>query len=329
MKRADTTLMKAFNLNAVRRVLRQKGSATKPQLAAETGLSVVTVAALVRELEERGELIEEADGTSTGGRPASVYRFDYGHTLALVMHLHEIRGVDTVMASVVDLNGQSLTEETKAFKGLNRKTFLEWVEDLLTAFPRIQAIGLGIPGQAIEGRIEVSSHERLLGLNPAELLGEPFGLPVVLENDVNAALRGYLAAGSEEGTVLGIYFPDKYPPGMAICIDGDLIAGKQGMAGEVKYLPLGIDWNSPPEGEAWSEAVCKLVHLVSVVLAPHRIVLYGDRTDGGTWIKDWRRYLNRFPLPAEPEIEWSDRFAEHFASGIREWTLKTLEPRVL
>ncbi|NGZ74725.1 ROK family protein [Saccharibacillus alkalitolerans] len=339
MKRADTTLMKELNLNAVRRALRKTGSATKTRLAADTGLSVVTVAALVRELEERGELTEEADVTPTGGRPASVYRFDYGHRLALVMHLHERRSADTVFAAVVDLSGRALTQETRPFESLDREAFLDWIESLLLAFPRIRVVGLGIPGQAVGGRIEVSSHERLRGQNPAELIGERFGLPVLLENDVNAALRGYLAAAGADrearaeeddtGTVLGLYLPDKYPPGMAISINGELIAGKRGMAGEIKYLPLGIDWERSPEGALWSEAVCKIVHTASALLAPHRIVLYGDRKDGGSWSEDWRRYVRRHPLPSEPDIEWCDRFAEHFASGIREWALQALEPSLI
>ncbi|OWA37571.1 hypothetical protein B9G55_05835 [Saccharibacillus sp. O16] len=344
MKRADTTLMKEFNLNAVRRVLQKRGSATKPQLAAETGLSVVTIAALVRELEERGELIEGSDGASTGGRPASVYRFDYTHQLALVMHLHEIQGVDRVLATVIDLSGRALVEEKQNFESLDWKTFSSWVHDFLAAFPRIRVLGLGIPGQAVHGRIEVSSHKRLIGQNPVELLGKKFGLPVVLENDINAALRGYLAAESEqkeageeqadqgdlEGeTVLGLYFPDRYPPGMAISINGELVAGKQGMAGEIKYLPLGIDWENPPEGASWSKAVCQLVHTAAVVLAPHRVVLYETPRDLGTWGQEWRRYVSQHPLPVEPDIEWCERFSEHFASGIRSWTLKALEPQIL
>jgi len=333
MKKADTTLMKEINMNMVRRALKRMETATKPQLAAETGLSVVTVAALVRDLAERGELNEEKVGTSTGGRPAIVYRFDYAHRLALSLHLHERDDVDTVFASVVDLRGEVRTHGERPFDTLDRNLFLEWIETLMQAYPQIQTIGLGIPGQAVEGRIEVSSHDRLRGTYPARWIEEHFDVNVLLENDVNAALRGYLLEETggedpEDGMVIGLYFPTKYPPGMAISWNGMLIGGKRGMAGEVKYLPLDIDWSRPPAGDAWNEIVCRIVHTASVVLAPERVVLYGARTDTPSWTACWNAYVSRHPLPAEPDIQWSERFAEHFASGLQDLALKTLEPKV-
>lgn len=334
MKRADTTLMKEINLNTVRRTLKRMEIATKPQLAAETGLSVVTIAALVRELAERGEVNEEETGTSTGGRPAMVYRFDYAYRLALSLHLHERKGIDTVFASVVDLRGEVRGHEERLFDTLDPDSFLRWIETLMQAYPQIQTIGLGIPGQAVEGRIEVSSHDRLRGTYPAKWIEEHFGVPVLLENDVNAALRGYLLeeVGDEEvedGVVIGLYFPIKYPPGMAISWNGTLIGGKRGMAGEVKYLPLDIDWSRPPTGEAWNEIVCEIVHTASVVLAPEQVVLYGGQTDTASWTDCWNAYVRRYPLPAEPDIQWSENFAEHFASGLQDLALKTLEAKVL
>ena len=41
--RADAKLMKELNKRQLRRVLRQCGEATKPELADRTGLSVVTI----------------------------------------------------------------------------------------------------------------------------------------------------------------------------------------------------------------------------------------------------------------------------------------------
>ncbi len=334
MKRADTTLMKEINMNTVRRTLKRMETATKPQLAAETGLSVVTVAALVRELAERGELSEEEAGTSTGGRPAVVYRFDYSYRLALSLHIHEREGIDTVFASVVDLRGEVRKHEERLFDTLDQDSFLHWIKTLMQAYPQIQTIGLGIPGQAVEGRIEVSSHDRLRGTSPAKWMKEHFGVSVLMENDVNAALHGYLleeVSGQEveEGVVIGLYFPTKYPPGMAISCNGTLIGGKRGMAGEVKYLPLDIDWSQPPTGEDWNRIVCRIVHTASVILAPERVVLYGAQTDTESWTNCWNDYVRRYPLPADPDIQWSERFAEHFASGLQNLALKTLEPKVL
>ncbi|WP_226002860.1 hypothetical protein [Paenibacillus sp. BJ-4] len=48
MEKANTNLIKEINLNLVRKVLKQVDMATKPQLAALTDLSVVTINTLMQ-----------------------------------------------------------------------------------------------------------------------------------------------------------------------------------------------------------------------------------------------------------------------------------------
>lgn len=61
--------MKEINLNNVRQVMKRMETATKPQLAALTKLSVVTVNSLVKELSELGELFEDLVVPSNGADP--------------------------------------------------------------------------------------------------------------------------------------------------------------------------------------------------------------------------------------------------------------------
>ena len=61
--KADTRLMKQLNISTLRRVLSGEGKATKPQLSRLTGLSVVTVNALITEMLEQGEVQELGNGT--------------------------------------------------------------------------------------------------------------------------------------------------------------------------------------------------------------------------------------------------------------------------
>ncbi|MCQ4085420.1 ROK family transcriptional regulator [Saccharibacillus sp. JS10] len=333
MKKADTTLMKQINMNTVRQALKRLETTTKPQLAAETGLSVVTIAALVRELEQEGEIREEQLGVSTGGRPATIYRFNYEYRLALSIHLHEQNGIDTLFAAVVNLRGEVLKQEERPFDTWNQTSLLNWIDQWISVYPQIHIVGLGIPGQVVDGEIVVSSHNELRGTSPATWIQERFGLQVLIENDVNAALHGYLLQENKperisNEIVLGLYFPKKYPPGMAISINGTLIGGKRGMAGEVKYLPLDIDWTQPPIGEEWQEVLCRIIHTASVILAPERIVLYDEVTEQESLMNNWQSFLQRYPLPAEPNIHKSERFSEHFATGLHDLALQAIEPRI-
>ncbi|MGP3785842.1 hypothetical protein [Paenibacillus sp. 1A_MP2] len=66
MKIANAYLMKEININHVRQVMKRVETATKPQLASLTKLSVVTVNSLVKELCDLGELFEDETVPSNG-----------------------------------------------------------------------------------------------------------------------------------------------------------------------------------------------------------------------------------------------------------------------
>lgn len=108
MKKADANLMKEINLNMVRQMMKRVETATKPQLASLTKLSVVTINSLVKELRELGEIFEDETAPSSGGRPALTYRYNYDFSLALVIYMKENLGQELVSATVVNLENQIL-----------------------------------------------------------------------------------------------------------------------------------------------------------------------------------------------------------------------------
>ncbi|MFD2876338.1 hypothetical protein ACFTAO_10860 [Paenibacillus rhizoplanae] len=109
---ANANLMKEMNLNNVRQVMKRMETATKPQLAALTKLSVVTVNSLVKELSELGELFEDLVVPSNGGRPAQTYRYNYNFSLALVMYVTEKKaGKVLVSATVINLKDDILMKD--------------------------------------------------------------------------------------------------------------------------------------------------------------------------------------------------------------------------
>ncbi|WP_353625767.1 hypothetical protein [Bacillus sp. JCM 19041] len=161
MDKASGKLVKEINLNHVRHSLRQVETATKAQLAEATELSVVTINALVKELVELGEVFEDDTIPSGGGRPAATYRFNANFRLALVMLLKEHQGADVLMASVVNLNGETLKREDHSIPLFDHNRLDERIHVFLKAYPVINVIGLGIPGQIVDGAIAVSSHQKL------------------------------------------------------------------------------------------------------------------------------------------------------------------------
>ena len=71
----DKKDLRRKNLELLRGALKKLRQASKPRLAEETGLSVVTVNALMQTLMEKKEAEPVTEAVSIGGRPAQQYRF--------------------------------------------------------------------------------------------------------------------------------------------------------------------------------------------------------------------------------------------------------------
>lgn len=327
MKKANANLMKEINLNNVRQVMKRVETATKPQLASLTKLSVVTVNSLVKELCDLGEIFEDETVPSNGGRPALTYRYNYDFSLALVIYMKEEKGQNLVSAVVVNLEDKILKKENVLMPLFDRKHLYEVIGNFLKLYPPIKVIGIGIPGQAVNGEITVSSHRELTGVHLVKEIETEFGLPVILENDINAAISGYCAKQDleEEHCVLGIYFPRKYPPGMGIYVDGRILKGKHGMAGEIKFLPMDIDWYREMEKQTFTESLCQIIQTVNAVLAPDKIVIYQEMVEEKEWIPAWESYMNRKSMPSYPEVTMQGTFQQDFEAGMRWLTLRELE----
>lgn len=328
MKKASANLMKEINLNNVRQVMKRVETATKPQLAKLTSLSVVTVNSLVKELHDLGELFEDEIVPSNGGRPALTYRYNYDFSLALVIYIKEKQGQELVSATVVNLEDHILLKKEYLMPVFDRQHFYEMIRHFLILYPSIKVIGIGIPGQTVNGEITVSGHQELTGVRMIEEIEFQFGLPVMVENDVNAAVIGYCAKQDlEDGQiVLGIYFPTKYPPGMGIYLDGKIVKGKNGMAGEIKFLPMDLDWYGEMDNATFAGSVCQIIQTVNAVLAPDKIVIYQDMVGADTWNPAWESYQIRHPMPSFPEVILQETFQQDFEAGMRRLTLKELEP---
>jgi hypothetical protein len=327
MKNANAILIKEINLNNVRQVLKQIETATKPQLSTLTKLSVVTVNSLVKELHELGEIFEDEMVPSNGGRPALTYRYNYDFSLALVINIKEQQNNELITTMVVNLENRILSKKEHILPVFDRQFLYNTIENLLELNPAIKVIGLGIPGQAVNGEVTVTSHHELKGFRLAEELESQFNLPVMVENDVNAAVSGFCAKQdfSDDMSVIGIYFPTKYPPGMGIYLNGHLVRGKNGMAGEIKFLPSDLQW-SEMSNEIFIHSLCQLIHTINAILAPDTVVIYLDRVDTKSWNYEWEEYQQNHLMPAYPKVILQDTFQQDFEAGMRWLTLKELEP---
>lgn len=274
-----TNLIKHRNLQMLRQAMRSKSVFTKPQLSQLTNLSVVTINALIKTLESLGEVRATSVQPSEGGRPATCYAYNLQSKLSLAIFMLEVNEVDTAHFKVVDLLGDVIASRSIALPELDLASFDEPIQTFIETYPNIEAICFGIPGGEVEGHMVISDYPLLRGRSLSGHIKERFKLPVLVENDVNVAVLGFcerMAINSKD-SVSAIYFPEKYPPGAGHFLSGSVFKGHKGLAGEIKDLPIGVDWEAPLSDEAFQTAVVKLIQSFAYMLNPTHLVLYGRR----------------------------------------------------
>jgi glucokinase len=165
-------------------------------------------------------------------------------------------GSTTVAGGLVTPEGtvlSSIEARTNLGSGTALSTILGIVADL-SAEARsrglaLEAVGVGIPGLVDTGRgmllTSAASHLADLHRVPlAERISEKTGVPAFVDNDVNALALGEGIFGLGRGAHSCVVLAIGSAVGAGIILDGRLVRGKSGYAGELGHMP--IDFDGPP-----------------------------------------------------------------------------------
>lgn len=329
---ANALVMKEININLVRRTLKLKQAATKHQIAEATGLSTVTIATILQKLIEENVVFDAGLVASMGGRPAQLFRFNENHSHVLVLFMHEKDGLDMLYVRVANLNGVPVYEAESPITEINLHTFEPYMDAALQEYPTIRAIGFGLPGVEWGGSVLFADYPALTGTAFLAHYQRRYQLPLTFENDVNAASVGYCKRNQieAEAATMYLYFPQKYPPGGGIYLNGGLYKGYSNYAGEVADMPLGIDWRDQSlytSPERVCEAISTLITAISVLLNPHMVILYGAFLTDAHLREIQRRCAARLSANVVPQVSLTADFTLDYQNGMIEETLALLEPQ--
>ena len=180
--------------------------------------------------------LHEAGWLSDGGRRGLVIGLDLGGTKLL--------GAIGDASGAVLAEGTAATDSASAESALDQMTAM--VADLLGRIgaqaSQVAHIVVGVPGVvAADGSVRLSPHVPFpAGVSLSGALAEATGLPVFADNDVNIAAFGeYAARGSETGMLAFVALGTGI--GMGLVVNGRILRGVGGAAGEIGTLPFGAD----------------------------------------------------------------------------------------
>lgn len=326
----ERNVIREKNLSLIRELLRKNRSATKPQLAEISGLSIVTVNALISSLLETNEVFEDGIYQPDIGRPAVIYTYNENYKLILSIVMHEKNKVDNVFFSVCNLYGSIIEHLEQTIKDVCIDSFDTAISCFLHKYPAIQIIGVGMPATEVNGKLIICDYEKLENTCLSQYLSDKHGLPVFIENDINAATYGYCRVNNllHHQCVIGLYYPVKYTPGAGICMNGEIFRGRNHLAGAIHLLYDSPDWMQFDYSmESLLPNIEKIIDNFIHMLNPDKIVLYMEDADTSFLEKLHQKYFSLLDTIMFPEIDILDvtnQFNEHFERGIIYLALKQL-----
>lgn len=228
-KAAHFDIVREQNIRLVKNILRDNPFSGKTELAAMSGISIPTVSSAINTLMETQEVLS-TEGTSNGGRPGAVYQINPNYEFFACGILRDY----DFQVRIYDACGKEKnTYNNTVDKNEGIDKILSIIDDIRNEYKKISVISVGIPGVVQDGTIEHLPGTPLLqGVNVKKELENRYGVKAFVENDINSIV---LAEKDKWRNLAHLIMIHKCI-GTGIIINGNLIRGVHGCAGELDFL---------------------------------------------------------------------------------------------
>lgn len=313
-----TREMKINNVVLVTQALKSLGSATKAEVAAQTGLSIATCGAVLNELRLTREVLALELEESRGGRPAQRYAYNPDYFSVLSLYAQGSDAAAQIIWSVNSATGASLAQGEVRFLPLSLETFYQQIAGLLADYPNIKALGIGLPGVVVKGRVATCDISAFAGVDIEQQLREKFGIYVQADNDMNYTAYGFYrsSCAGETAPVAYIFKPDVPCLGCGMVINGQVLQGASQFAGEVSNLPF-KDLDKLPVAEEMAKVIISL----SAIINPATIALSGPKISDALIPELTERCQEHIPAQHMPALIYRPSMRQDYLQGITELTL--------
>ncbi len=229
-------------------LIRTLGETTRAELASTAGLARSTVATQLGQLLSDDLITEGGTAQSTGGRPATLIRFNESAGVVLVADL----GATHSRLAVCDFGATPLiTEPIEMDIGIGPDAALDrlgevW-ERLLAATGKtaadVRGIGLGVPGP-VEFAAGRAVHPPIMpgwdGFEIGTELTRRYGVPGLVDNDVNIMALGERSAMIDAPNDM-VFVKVGTGIGSGLILGGRIHRGATGTAGDIGHVQIATD----------------------------------------------------------------------------------------
>lgn len=308
------------NKNRIRAILYDGKARTKAEISERTGLSFATCSTLLNALEDSGEVGSEPERLGEVGRASKVFRINEDYEQALCVWFDAENGVRSVKTALVSLSGKVLSRTDSLHDLLEGETLLEEIGRAFDSGKRVTSIMMGVPSLVDRGELAFCDIEELEGFPIVSALRARFGVPLVIENDMYFRALGYYEEQcGETETVTVLNYPKNLLPGGTTVHKGEIITGKNGLAGMVGFLPFEMDRESQKRALDGEEALPLMARGVAAMIAainPDRILLTGALMSGEVMEEVKARCLQWIPESCLPEMVFRQDTGGLFLQGM-------------
>lgn len=242
------SMPRQFSLFQAMQAIIHCGPISRASIAKQTGMSKQTASEVVKILCEEGWVREIGRTSGHVGRTAATYELVPASAYVVAVDL----GGTKLRTAIVDLSGNVLSELTEPTNPQGGKAVAQQIGDLSKqaaasagldfSLAKITVVGCpGVP-DAETGAVKFAPNiPNVDAMNFSAEVAKSLGMPVKLENDVNLAVLGEHWAGAGHGIDNLAYVSLGTGIGAGLIVNGSLLRGSRGFAGELGYLPFGAD----------------------------------------------------------------------------------------
>lgn len=233
--------LREANVGLLLETVRRFGGITQVELVAATGLSPATVSTIVKNLLLAG--VVDTRSTVRSGRRAQLVTLARRTGLVIGLRVGR-RSLEVLITDVgyetVTSQSLPLQEDHRPDTTLDRAALLvvELLAESGSELAEVLSIGVALPTPidpetgGVRGRGVMRHWE---GVEVATVLGARLGRPVVVDNDANLGALGESRFGSARGRRDVVYVRSSYGVGAGVVVDGALLRGRGGTAGEIGH----------------------------------------------------------------------------------------------